>query len=257
VALSLAQVEAQLLAVAQTPRRSAKTAAAKPTAAAASVQRRDAAQLLADAGASASGCLQAFELLCGEGFRAWEPETLWLTLDRLGVDLPVVNRDKILAGITLGIVPAFWWEVHAFENTVLAFNGLVSLPEALQEATPAQMAWGVFEAEMIYRDLGDEEPEFDREPVLYAATVLHRAGYVRAPDLLHFAQRELDRFNKNGSGLTVAEVDAAWKTLKRQALEERSLGETALDVQLGRLASVELHVEEMLKRYRADLAKLR
>ena len=196
-------------------------------------------------------------MLCGEAFRAWEPETLWLTLERLGIDPPVVNRDKILAGITLGIVPAFWWEVHAFENTVLAFNGLVSLPDALQEATPAQMAWGVFEAEMIYRDQGDEEPAFDREPVIYAATVLHRAGYVRAPDLLHFAQRELDRLNQNGSELTVAEVDAAWKNLKKQPLEECSLGETALDVQLGRLASVELHVEEMLKRYRDDLAKLR
>jgi hypothetical protein len=221
------------------------------------MQRHAAAQLLTDAGASASGCLHALELLCGPGFRTWEPETLWLTLDRQSIDPPVINRDKILAAITLSIVPAFWWEVHAFENTVLAFNHVVSLADALQEATPAQMAWGVFEAEMIYSEDAGEKPSFDREPVIYVATVLHRAGYVRAPDLLQFAQRELDRLNRNGHGLTAADVDTAWKDLKKKPLEEKTLSETALDVQLGRLASVELHVQAQLTRMRADLRALK
>jgi hypothetical protein len=256
VALNLADVERQLLAVAQMPRQQKIAAATRPPPQTL-VRTREAAQLLTDATTSATGCLRAAELLCGDGLHAWEPETLWLTLDRQSIDLPVVNRDKLLAAITLGIVPAFWWEVHAFENTVLAFNSAVSIPETLQEATPAQMAWGVYEAELLFADVSEEKPEFDREPVLYVATVLHRAGYVRAPDLLKFAQRELSQLSRDGSGLTVAEIDAAWKNLKKQPLEERSLKETPLDTQLGRLASVELHIEEMLQRYRADLAKLR
>jgi hypothetical protein len=251
VALSLADIEQQLLAAARTPRRT-KVATPQPRR-----NGRAAAELLADAATSASGCLRAAELLCGDGFRAWEPETLWLTLDRQGIDMPAVNRDKLLAAITLGIVPAFWWEVNAFENTVLAFNGVVATPAALQEATPAQLAWGVYEAELIFAEDSDEKPEFDREPVIYAATALHRAGYVRAPDLLQFAQRELTQLNRDGSGLTAEEVGRAWQELKKKPLEERSLGESPLDVQLGRLASVELHVEEMLHRRRDDLAKLR
>ena len=251
--ISLAELEQQLLEVARAPR--TKTAARETVP---SKHKAVAAELLRDPNSSATGCFQAMSLLCGPEARAWEPETLWLTLDRQGVDLPVVNRDKVMAAVTLTMVPAFWWDVQAYENTALAFNNVVSNPHVMQEATPAQLAWGVYEAELIFSQQSDlkGEPEFDREPVVYTATVLHRAGYIKAPDLLSFAQRALDRLTKSGSSVTKDEVTHAWQDIKKQKLADRQWGSSALEVQLIRLASVELHIQERLSRYKADLQKL-
>ena len=258
MSLSLAELEQKLLDAAQGTRRAARTVQPAPAKVAAC------GDILHDDHASASGCFQAVLCLCGDQARAWEPESIWLTLDRRHIDIPVVNRDKVMAALTLTMVPAFWWDVHAFENTVLAFNHVVSNPAVVQEATPGQMAWGVYEAELIFAistaedELNQQQPEFDREPVCYTAAVLHRAGYVRAPDLLNYAQRELTRLNKSGTDVNKADLDTAWTEFKkRKPLPLNSLDDTALDVQLARLASVELHVQEQLKRYQADLQRLR
>jgi hypothetical protein len=245
--MDLAALERQLMDVARRSRQARATTSRAP--------RREALAMLQDADATATGCMRALEVLCGPEFRAWEPESIWLTLDRQGADPPVVNRDKILAAITLTMVPAFWWEVHAFENTVLAFNNVVSDHRVVQEATPAQIAWGVYEAEIFYD--GQDTPAFDHEPTTYTALVLQRAGFLRAPDLLSFAQRELTKHSRNGAGVTAHEVDVAWSKVKKTTLVERQFSDSALDVQLGRLASVELYVQQRLSRYQADLTRLK
>lgn len=211
--------------------------------------------LLEDEAASAMGCFLALKRALGDQCRAWEPESLWLTLSRGGVDVPAVNRDKILAAHTLTMVPAFWWEVNCYQNTVLAFNGVISDPDVAQETTPAQMAWGVFEAEMIYgySDLPDA-PDFDREPALYTAICLHRAGYLLAPELLSFAQEALDKLN-NAGGLKVSEVRAAWRKVQKTDLASHAWkDDNPLDVQLARLASVVLYVKDKSERYKQDIS---
>lgn len=260
MALSLAELEKQLLEAARY-RNTEKRAAQEPSS---SSRRTAAAELLRDPEASATGCFRATEVLCGEHFRGWEPETIWLTLERHSVDVPVINRDKILAAATITITPYFWWDAHIYENTALAFNNIVSNPEVIQEATPGQLAWGVYEAELLFsaaapdgpKEWGSQKPEFDREPVMYTACVLHRAGYVLAPDLLSFAQRELDHLNKDGVNITKDQIRDTWRTLKKQPHLEESLGESALDMALGRLASVELHVQERLRRYTDDIKRI-
>lgn len=215
-------------------------------------------QILEDEESSATGCFMAVREACGEMCRAWEPESLWLTFERRKIDIPPINRDKILAAHTLTMVPAFWWEVNCFQNTVLAFNNVLSNPEGLQEATPGQLAWGVFEAEMIY-GYSDfpESPAFDREPALYAGACLHRAGYVLAPDLLRFAQDALDHFNEGKTALKKDAVRDGWKKLQGKDLKKKTWKEdSSLDVQLSRLASVVLYIEEMAKRYQADISQL-
>jgi hypothetical protein len=215
-------------------------------------------EVLENEDSSATGCYLAVKSACGQASHAWEPESLWLTLDRRKIDVPVLNRDKILAANTLTMVPAFWWEVNCFQNTVMAFNNVLSNPEALQEATPGQLAWGVFEAEMIYgySDLPDT-PAFDREPALYTGACLHTAGYVLAPSLLSFAQEALDHFNRGKNRLDKGKVSTAWDKLKGKDLSDRKWNEESpLDVQLSRLASVSLYVEERAKRYHADVQKL-
>jgi hypothetical protein len=236
-------LEQQLLELAQQARR-------KP----APVKKSAAHALLQDADTTATGCIRALESLYGSVVRSWEPESIWLSLQRSSVDTPTVNRDKILAAHTLLMIPAFWWEVNAFENTAMAFNSHAVNPEVLQEATPAMLSWAVYEAELLYTD---ETPEFDREPVLYTAAVLHRAGYLLAPELLAFAQGELDVLNKNGSGhVTKANVAAAWKDMQKKPVSSRSITDDALGFQLAQLTSVEMYLEEWMKRYTQDLTAL-
>jgi hypothetical protein len=226
--MMLPDVDALLLRVATTAREKHAQEISAPSA----VIR----QVLEDEESTATGCFLAVREACG----------------------PPLNRDKILAAHTLTMVPAFWWEVNCFQNTVLAFNNILSNPEALQEATPGQLAWGVFEAEMIfgYADF-PESPEFDREPALYTGACLHRAGYVLAPDLLRFAQDALDHFNKDKTSLEKNKVQDAWKKLQRTNLKDRKWkDDSPLDMQLARLASVNLYIEERAKQYQDDLTRL-
>ena len=49
----------------------------------------------------ASVCVAAVNLLHRQHWLLWEPETLWLELDREGVDVPVGNRGQIMAARNL------------------------------------------------------------------------------------------------------------------------------------------------------------
>lgn len=248
--MQLPDVDGLLLRLAATTRTKHAEETAAPNAAV--------RQVLEDEESSATGCFLAVQQACGSGCRAWEPESLWLTFERRKIHVPPINRDKILAAHTLTMVPAFWWEVNCFQNTVLAFNSVLSNPEALQETTPGQLAWGIFEAEMIYSYSDfDETPEFDREPAIYTGACLHRAGYVLAPDLLRFAQDALDHFNTNTASLSKDEVRTAWRKLQGKNLKDKQWKEDSpLDVHLSRLASVDLYIEEQSKRYQADISQL-
>jgi hypothetical protein len=221
-------------------------------------EQATAQRLLQDAHTTATGCFRATERLCGPGFRAWEPESIWLTLERRGVDVPVLNRDKILAASTLTIIPAFWFEVNAFENTVMAFNNVLSEGEILQEATPAQLNWAVYEAEMLYSQASDiqETTEFDREPIGYTAIVLNRAGFILAPELLSFAQDALDDMTRDGAGISKKDVKSAWKGLQKKDLTKVDFKESPLDMQLARLTAVQLYLYERLQQYESDITQL-
>lgn len=222
-------------------------------------QQGVAQKLLQDEHTTATGCYRATQALCGPGFPAWEPESIWLTLERRGVDVPVLNRDKILAATTLTIIPAFWFEVNAFENTVMAFNNVLSDGEILQEATPAQLNWAVYEAEMLHSQASDVggTTEFDREPMGYTAIVLNRAGFILAPELLSFAQDALDSLNKDGAGVDKGELRFAWKKLQKKDLTKVKFEETPFDMQLARMTAVQLYLFERVQQYEADLNQLR
>jgi len=253
--MELADLEQYLLRVAASVPR-AKMAALEEGD---SEQQTVAAEMLRDPHTTATGCYRAVSAVCGAGFRAWEPESIWLTLDRKGIDVSVLNRDKILAAMTLTMIPAFWFEVNAFENTTMAFNNVLSDGAILQEATPAQLNWAVYEAEMLYgqSDEVPESPAFDREPVRYTAIVLHRAGFIMAPQLLSFAQKELDVLSRDGSGANKAEVQEAWKRLQRIDLRKKQFTDSAIDVQLARLAAVQVYLADRLVQYESDMGRLR
>lgn len=195
--------------------------------------------LLQDAGTPAVALMRAAHVALGD-FLAWEPESIWLELDRQGVAVPEGNRARIMAAVALRLVPSFYWDGVVFEKTAIALDGVLPNPDILEEASPARLAWAVVEAAWIIKDAREASWEFQHEPRAYAAVVLHRAGFVLAPEQLSFAQHWLSRERHDGALLE--EVTARWRGVSKDHLEQLSLGESPVDVQIARLAAVELHV---------------
>ena len=211
-----------------------------------------AAALFRDEGATAVGLARAARVLLGDVV-TWEPESVWLELQHRGVDVPAGNRAKLMAAHALLTVPAFYWDGVVFEKTALAFDNVPGNPDILEEATPAQMAWAVVEAAWVIRDAHNATWEFGSEPRGYAGVVLHRAGFVLAPATLDFAQVALDRENAPDRTLLEA-VRARWSRVSAEHLTQLSLGETPEDVQIARLAAVELRVQGRRSKAQQDLA---
>lgn len=208
--------------------------------------------ILLDEGVSPVGLMRAARARLGD-FLAWEPESVWIELQHQGIEVPTGNRSKLMASVALLLVPSFYWDAVVFEKTALAFDGISGNPEALEEASPAQLAAAVVEAGAVIRDAKNTTWEFESEPRAYAGVVLHRAGFVLAPATLDFAQRALDR--ENAAGPLLEEVRTRWARVSADHLEQLHLSETAVDVQIARLAAVALHVQTRIERARRDLAE--
>lgn len=159
-----------------------------------------------------------------------------------------------MAALTLHLVPSFYWDGIVFEKTAIAFDGVTPNADTLEEASPARLAWATVEAGWILRLAKDPPREFDSEPRAYAGVILHRAGFVLAPEQLSFGQKALDRENFHGA--LREEVKSRWASVDKAHLEALSLGETPVDVQIARLAAVELHVRDKQAKAQRDLAKV-
>ncbi len=206
-------------------------------------------EILVDDAAPATFVLMAIESLYRNSL-AWEPESVWLELADDGIDLSEENRNKFLAAATLLRTPSFFWDANIFEDTCLAFNSAPVIVDVIQEASPGQLAWGVFEAHLISQirepelaGEGDAGFQFDFEPCKYTAVILHQLGFVLAPELLEFSQKDLDALNKDSVDLK-SQVKDRWTTLQSAHLTDLQLQETPLDVQIANLAAVDLYVQE-------------
>ncbi len=210
-------------------------------------------ELLHDPGTPAVALMACLPKMLGD-FLAWEPESIWLELERQGVDVPVENRAKIMAAVALRLVPSFYWDGIVFEKTAIAFDGLEPNPDILEEASPARLAWAVVEAAWILQRAKETAYEIGSEPRAYAGVILARAGFVLAPEQLDFAQPALDRERFHKTSL-LDEVKERWARVSKGGLEHLVLHETPVDVQIARLAAVELHVRERRARAERDLSK--
>lgn len=204
-------------------------------------------RILTNENASATAVYYATLAELGPACLNWEPETIWLELDRAGVDIEEINRDKLMACFALKLNPAFYWNHHVFENTCMVFNSLVDDPGVFHEALPEHVAWAVFEA----RKVVDEEPEYYHDAGAYTAVVLHRDGFVVAPSLLDFAQPHLDLLNRNTDLKAV--VTAAYNDKNYVVTGDE---EDVIDVQVARLRAVDDYVAEHKETLLADLESL-
>jgi hypothetical protein len=198
--------------------------------------------------------LQATRALIGSDFLLWEPETTWKEMEHHRVDLPVMNRARLMAAVGLHLVPSFYWDFIVTSKTALAFHGYEVLPDILEEPTPVQLAWTFEEAAWIRRLLDDEALVPEDEPRAGVAVILDRAGFVTAPKELSFAEDYLVR--RLASTNLAFEVRQEWPRISRQ-LPDVEIKETPAGVQLARLAAVEMHVRERRAKAESALASIR
>jgi len=211
---------------------------------------------------TAAGLYLALRKVYGEDVLKWEPETLWLTLDKDGVNLPEEERNKVQAAISLIVHPAFYWDNLVFQRTVQALNGELFDPESLQECHSAHMAWAVYEAGVI-RGLDNDQtviPDYDQDVEQYIAVCLFREGYVYPPEPLHeIAADNLEGlFPKNSSASALKkEVADSWEKLDKTALEHTEFFENELGVQLSQLSACYLYVKKNADQVAEDLSTIR
>lgn len=200
--------------------------------------------LLADDDTVASAICKAAETVLGDGWLVWEPESIWKELHHEGVDVPLGNRQQLMAGRGLLIHGRFYYDGLVFDRTCAAFSNEVLNMDALDETLAMHLAWGVNEAAKLC-ELFEHTPEpFDREVVTVCAAQLWEEGMVLAPDELSFAQTALDKeWSVECCGLK-DKVQRAWADLRGHSLRDVPYPETPGGVQLARLAAIATFLDE-------------
>lgn len=203
--------------------------------------------------------LMSLHALYGVRSLYWEPEVIWLTLERdHAIDVSEEGRNKLMAALALIQNPAFFWDNLVFQRTVQALNNELFDPESLQECHPAHMAWGVYEASLI-RNFDPEQPvvpEIDEDVQQYIAVCLKRAGYVYPPNKLQFTEDNLASLLPEESRDFAEQVKKSWAHIDKKNLPERQFGETPLDIQCAQLASCYLYVQEQVVPMANDILSL-
>lgn len=227
-----------------------------------SKQKRAAKKLLADRETNAEAAFLAFSVLLGNESATYEPETIRRLMDEHKIEVPEENFDKRQAFLTLTTTTSFFWNALVAEKIILAFNNIDVIPDAVQEPHPYYLSWGFVHAFSIISrymqdvPVGAEPLELlDYEPVHYAAALLHKHGYVVAPDSIRWLQPRLQEISKD-EGLYI-DVLWRWQRIDRSKLEAESFAEDEAGVQLSHLAANWLYVEKMHDRFLSDTAALR
>lgn len=213
---------------------------------------------LANNATGAAACAFAIRELFGENWLLWEPETLWIELSKQSVDVPIGNRNQVMAARILINTGRSWYDANVFEKTCIAFNNEEINPDGLEAAPVAYMAWAALEAELIlsYHDTLHEK-EYDREPVEYVAVQLFREGFVVPPLELNWSDEALAKHYPKERKELRAEVRKAWATApSSDKLKGAAFPETPAGVQLARLATVQLYLDKRKQAYLKDMSLL-
>lgn len=208
---------------------------------------------------SAAALYLAVRTLLGVQVTAWEPETIWLTLERRdNIELDTIARNKIQAAITLIINPSFYWDSLVFQRIARVINGDHLDPYTLQEIHPAEQCWAVYEAGII-RGLDLDlpvMPDFDEDVQSYTAVCLQRDGFVLPPEQLLYAREALQNLYPKKAREFAATVMKSWSQVKKENLRERKFPEDSLGVQLSYLSGCKLYVEERAEALAKDINSL-
>jgi hypothetical protein len=210
-------------------------------------------------GRSAVVLIMSLRNLYGIDVLYWEPDTIWLTLERdSNIILSAEARDKIQAGISLIRNPAFYWDNLVFQRTCQSLNSELYDAETLQECHPGHMAWAIYEASLLRGHDPDDDalPELDEDVQQYAAVCLQRAGYVYPPSQLKSVADNLRHLLPSEKGPFIDEVKKTWDRLDKGALLDRNFQEDPIGIQLAQLASCYIYVKEEAEKLATDVLQL-
>lgn len=128
-----------------------------------------------------------------DGWLYWEPETLWIEIERVFGTRPTQTvSDKLNALRTMRVQPdLFFHDAPTFENIILAGCGFFIDPWALQLATPEELVFGLEAWIPIANKYGTMQ-SFGREIITYVQVSCERFGLIAYPEVLKFAQPEYD-----------------------------------------------------------------
>lgn len=188
----------------------------------------------------------------------WEPETLWVTMDRDGFDLPEDARNKLQCVLALHKNPSFYWDNIVFQWTTQALNDELYDSDTIQECHPAHMAWAVYEAGVI-RSLDPDDkviPELDEDVQQYIALCLKRAGYVYPVDSLRSVADNLEHMLPVEHKDFIQQVKYSWTHLDKRILQDRVFPEDPLGVQLAQLASCYEYVKGRANSMASDVLSI-
>lgn len=220
-------------------------------------------EFIRDEDSSAGVLVLAVQNLLGTASQLYKPEVLWYELDRdFDLDVPNLNRSKLLAAYALLETHRFFWDAGVFEKTTVAFNDIEPSIDLIQEPDPEHLCWAVAEAQFLL-SANDQVPEkFNTEPQSFAATVLFREGFVLAPEPLEFSQEALDgMLGAHHAGPSKEEVQELWakvgeKGWKTVAEKLGAVPETQLEVQLKKLIDCRSYLRERTEQYNDQLERL-
>jgi hypothetical protein len=209
---------------------------------------KDARGVLRDSKASAVALLLAAKTVLPHDFLTWEPETVWAELD-----VPVENRDKLMAAMALVKNPSFFWDARVYGCTALAFNNETVFGENMPHTTPEQLAWATLEAEILFAitEEGDFEPHYSDDVAAYTAAMLYDVGWVACPPQLAFASEHLKRMYPAEVRELEAKIEDAQQAHPKGVSDNVEDG--ALGVQLAHQATCSAYVEHCLEQLKTVL----
>lgn len=121
-----------------------------------------------------------------EALTDWLPETVFRELeDMYGVQLPVINQQKLTTGLDIFRTDAFYNRLPLFVQHCNVLSS-VEVTDVLDIADPGEIFWGVAEAHLIFElDPPDGDvPVFSPEIVGYIEHTLASEGLTHVPSLL-------------------------------------------------------------------------
>lgn len=211
---------------------------------------------LKDNDSVASVVCRAAQMELGDSWKLWEPETIWKELHHRGVDVPVGNRQQLMAGRNLLLTGRVFYDALVFDRTSTAFSNDVCDCECFDDAAVAQHAWCVDEIKEILEWANEPFPGFDREPVALIVRSLMVEGFVLTPTALDFVEEELDRAWAGKGRELKQQVNELWADAKGLSVRNIPYPETPSGVQMARLASVKAFLMERRSLRTTQRAKL-
>lgn len=168
-------------------------------------------------------------------WHTWEPETLWAEILRIWhTEVSGEVMSKIMALKTCITTDLFYTDAPAFENMALAVNDMHYDPTTLQVISPEELVYAVRTLSPV------RDGFFNREVVGYIRVCCRKAGLLRYPESLRFAEPEYP-----------AEQAALVEQISSKSLGDKE-DWNVVAVQSNLLHQIDIYVAEKLAQMKID-----